>query len=107
MKINLKWVTIAVLAVVGVVAFAFMFKSTETLAAPSFAVTRGSFSPAVGVVGRQSVAADATYVMWKGAKKKMMKRPKKKGYDARRTPPVRAPLPTPPPMVVVVKSAKE
>eukprot|EP00467_Chlorarachnion_reptans_P024799 CAMPEP_0114520098 /NCGR_PEP_ID=MMETSP0109-20121206/19376_1 /TAXON_ID=29199 /ORGANISM="Chlorarachnion reptans, Strain CCCM449" /LENGTH=130 /DNA_ID=CAMNT_0001700923 /DNA_START=110 /DNA_END=502 /DNA_ORIENTATION=+ len=78
------------------------------LGAPSIGMSRMALSRPCPVASGldRSVSADATYVMWKGAKKKMMKRPKKSGYDARRTAPIYDQLPKAPPQVVVVKAAK-
>ncbi|GAB5354301.1 hypothetical protein AAMO2058_000107200 [Amorphochlora amoebiformis] len=107
-KISLKWVVMALVAIIAVCGIAFFSVGNDAqLATPTFSsAMRAPLAPCVTSGSRPSLAVDATYVMWKGAKKKAMKRPKKKGYDARRTAPEYDPLPAKPPQVVVVKAAK-
>mmetsp|Transcript_7116 Transcript_7116/g.10039 ORF Transcript_7116/g.10039 Transcript_7116/m.10039 type:complete len:122 (-) Transcript_7116:109-474(-) len=109
-RIPIKTVALLCAVILGIVASSMLiFREVQgSLAAPAVRSMQTSFTrPMMAISGRPSLAVDATYVMWKGAKKKMMKRPKKKGYDSRRTPPVYDQLPQAPPQMVVVKAAKK
>eukprot|EP00468_Gymnochlora_sp_CCMP2014_P004456 CAMPEP_0167756702 /NCGR_PEP_ID=MMETSP0110_2-20121227/9530_1 /TAXON_ID=629695 /ORGANISM="Gymnochlora sp., Strain CCMP2014" /LENGTH=119 /DNA_ID=CAMNT_0007642837 /DNA_START=35 /DNA_END=394 /DNA_ORIENTATION=+ len=106
-KVSLKWILAAFIGVLAMGAFAWNLAQNGDLEAPMTSRMATSFSPCLSPAIRSGVSADATYVMWKGAKKKMMKRPRKKGYDSRRTPTVYPVVEKKPEEYIVVKAAKK